>query len=396
MSSSIVDASGPYSLLRIGEAWRNRSGLITLAVAFVSFACVSGLGAMTGNLILIMLFAVLAWLVLMAGLSAAGIQFMEQAAGKPVSGVLSALTASPLIVLRSFGLSIVLGLAFLAFLVLAAAILFVCKIPGLGAMLLVVAVPLITFAGTLIFLGMYVAFSLAAPALWEGHTLGAALAQLWAVTTQRPVEAFLNLLLLGVVVAILMGVLSGLLFAGLGLTAALSMPILGTSIGDHMPSMFGSMMGHGFSGGSSGLFIGGGLGASIVFAVAGALIAAMTMLGLSLVYLRITSGLDTAAAQAALDGALAKSREIAQHAAEEAKRRAHEAQVAAQHAAEEAKRRADEAQAAAQQRMGQARSAASTVAPTPAPWPGARECPACKSFVSPTDVFCGNCGHRLQ
>jgi hypothetical protein len=383
MTSSIVDATGPYTLLRIGEAWRNRSGLITLVVAFVSSVLVSAVGTILTALgmvsvVLMGLFAFLGWLVLLSGLSAAGIQFMEQAAGKPVRGVISALTASPLIVLRSFGLSIVLGLVFLTFVLIASVVLFLCKIPGLGPLLLIIAVPVVTFVGALVFLGIYVAFSLAAPALWEGHSLGASLSQLWAVATQRPVEAFLNLMLLAVVIGILLGVLSGFLFAGFSTTALLSAWILGTGSGSGMPGLYGSLMGLGFSGNSSGLIIGGMLGGSVVMAAAGALIAAMVMLGLSLVYLRITTGIDTVAAQAAFDGALAKTREVAQH------------------AAAEARHRAQEAQAAAQQRMDQARAAANAAAPTPAPRPGAQACPSCSAFVAPTDVFCGNCGHRLR
>jgi len=135
---------------------------------------------------------------------------------------------------------------------------------------------------------------------------------------------------------------------------------------------------------------------AIVFAVTVALMAATAMMGLSLVYLKLNLGIDAGAAEAAMDAAIAKTREKAQQAADEARRRAQEAQAAAQ-------RKLDEARAAQAQRNAAAAAAPPPAAPPPAaapteaPPPAAEiNCPACGTPASADDVFCGHCGHKLK
>lgn len=376
MSALNLNPNDPYSLLRIGEAWRNRPGVTTLLITFVAVALLGALGAASGSFGMIPVLGVIAVIVWLLGLTAAGGQFMDQAGDRPVATVMHAFIGSPMVVLRMIGLGIILFFAFLAFLLVAVVLLFLCKVPTLGPVLYVVALPTLTFVGALVFLGLYVTAALAAPALWEGHSLTGALSHLWAVATQRPMQALLNLMLLFLVSGIIIFVASGFVFAGFGATTALSASILGGEISSGISSAFGSFTGGGRGyGGSSGLVTAGLVGGALVFAVTGAFFTAMFLLGLALTYLKVTAGVDVTAAQTAMDAAIAKT-----------KQKAHQA-------ADEAKRRAQEAQLVAQQRLEQARAAQALRSTAPV---ATLACPNCKATVIADEAFCGNCGHSLH
>jgi hypothetical protein len=376
MNSINMNPNAPYSLLRIGEAWRNRAGLVTLMLTFLLTVLLSGIGASTGQPMLIVVFGLLAFVVYMIGICAAGIQFMDQAAGRPVNATIGALVASPMVVLRNLGLFVVLLIGGLAYTVVEAIIMFLCKIPGLGPLLYVVTFPVLVFADALVFLGLVVAAALSFPALCEGHSLKTALSQLWAVAVQRPVEAILNLVLLFIVFAFIVGLVSVFIGVGFANTGLMSAAILGAQMSNDFGEVLGTFTNRSFGGGSSGLIVAGAVGSAVVVGIAGTLFAAMALLGLSLTYLKVSGGVDVAAAQAKMDVAIAKTKEKAQQAADEARRRANVAQLAAQ------------------QRMEQARTshAARAAISTPA----ALACPACKAVVMPEEVFCGNCGHKLR
>ena len=379
MNTISMSPNEPYSVLRIGEAWRNRPGLATLIVtALVGVFLLAVGGAMArSSATLVVLFGGLAFIAYLIGICAAGVQFMDQAARRPVSSISAAFAASPMVVLRSLGLGVVLLLCWLAFYAVEALVLFVCKIPGVGALLYAVAFPALVLINALVFVAFVVAVSLAFPALCEGHSLKTALSQLWAVVAQRPVEAILNLVVLFICFAFVVGTVSFFIGVGFMNTSMVSLTILKTQVSGDFSSLMGVFSSGGFGGsdGSSGLVIAGIFGASVVFGIACALFSAMYLLGLSLTYLKVTAGLDVNAALAAMDGAIAKTKEKAQQAAEEAKRRAHDAQ------------------AAAQGRMEQARtSQAARAAPQP---PATLSCPACKAAVLPDEMFCGSCGHKI-
>lgn len=380
MNTIRISPNEPYSVLRIGEAWRNRPGLATLIMtALVVVLLLAVGGAMARfSAALVVLFGGLATIAYLVGICAAGVQFMDQAATRPVSSISAAFAASPMVVLRSVGLGIVLLLCWLAFYAVEALVLFVCKIPGVGALLYAVAFPALVLINALVFVAFVVAVSLAFPALCEGHSLKTSLSQLWAVVAQRPVEAILNLVVLFICFAFVVGTVSFFIAVGFMNTSMVSVAILKTQVSGDFGSLMGGFSGGGFGGsdGSSGLVAAGIFGASVVFGIAGALFSAMSLLGLSLTYLKVTAGLDVTAARAAMEGAIAKTKEMGQQAAEEAKRRAHDAQVAAQ------------------ARMEQARASQALRA---APQPSATlSCSACKASVLPDELFCGSCGHRLK
>ncbi|MCM5681711.1 hypothetical protein M8A51_19465 [Schlegelella sp. S2-27] len=403
--------SGPYSLMRIGEAWRNRPGLLTLLCTFVGMAVLFGIGFATGVPVLVALFMLAGYVLMLLGTVTAGHQFMDQAQGRPITPTLPAFTASPMVVLRMLGLLLILGAALLVWFLAAAVLLYLCKIPGIGGLLLIVVLPVLTFTGALLFLGLYVAWALSAPALFEGHSLKRALSQLWAVASQRPLEAFLHLVLLFLVVGFVAMLVGGFVGMGFMASAGLSASILDGMPFGGMGSMMNGMDGYGAVGPSVSVMYGGMIGAGIVWAVVGAVFGALMLYGLCLTYLKLTSGLNVEAAEAALDTALAKTREKAQQAADEARRRAQEVQEAARQRAEQARKAEPSATTAP--------AAAAAPAPAPPSAPAAEErtvimpspaapaapvtgnaaqlaCPSCHSPISPNDVFCGSCGHKLK
>lgn len=381
MNLNELSSTDKYSLFRVGEAWRNRPGLTTMLITFAVEALLFVIGANSGRIfggqLFLALVMILSLLISFAGISAAGIQFMDQANGRAVTPVLTAILGSPMVILRSFGLALILGVAFLAYLIFVSIILFVCKVPALGALVYVVALPVLTFLGALTFLGLTVAGLVSSAALWEGHSLSAALLQGWAVATQRPMQGFLNIVWLFLVTTLTALIVSGFVFFGFGVVGGLSAAILGSDMTSSMSGLMGSMMGGGFGERGSGgaMVFAGLLGGALVFAVVQALFMSMFTLGLALTYLKVTNGLDIAAAQLAMDSVIAKTKEKAQQAAAEAKRRAQDAQVATQ-------QRLDQA------RIAQAARTDSVVNPI-------LTCPKCKAVVSTVDAFCGSCGFKL-
>lgn len=378
MTSEGLNPTDPYSLLRLGEAWRNRSGLTTLLITFVVVVLWVMLG-MGGGVGRVVLTVVIAAVCIFVGLTAAGCQFMDQAAGRAVTPVVPALLASPMVLLRSVGLVILEGIVFLAFLAIAAIILVVCKMPGLGAVLFAVALPALTFLGALVFLGLTVASLVCGAALWEGHSFKAALSQGWVVITQRPMQGFLNIVLLLIVCWLVGAIVVAFVLAGFSVVMGLTAAMLGSEIFSEVSGVTRLMMGGGYGESWSNvgaLVVAGVIGIALVIAVVMALFVAMLMLGFGLTYLKITRGLDISATESALDSAIAKSKEKAQQVATEAKQRAQEAQASAQ-------QRLDQA------RTAQAARAAAGASPTLA-------CPQCHVALTANDVFCGNCGFKLD
>jgi hypothetical protein len=374
MNVASLRANDPYSLFRMGEAWRNRRGLLTLVATFLVSALFGGLAFSTHVTPLALLLQLMALFIYFIGISAAGVQFMEQANGRPISSTLDALASSPMLVLRALGLALIFTFSFVAYFIVAGLLLLLCKIPGIGGALYAVILPALTLLGAFVYFAMFVVVLLSGVALWEGHTLKASLSRLWAVLTQRPMEAFLNLAVLFVVIGLVGGLIGMFLFFGFVLTGGMSAAILSGG-GD-----IASMMQGDFSSTAS-MLRGGMAGGAILFAIYFTFMSAMGMLGLALVYLKVTDGIDVAAAESAMEAAAAKARDKMQA------------------AAEDARRRAQEAQAAAQARM---QPAAPPVMQQPAVMPQAPAaamalaCPGCRHAIGPGDVFCGNCGFKLK
>jgi hypothetical protein len=310
---SITTTAPEHTLMQIGRAWRNRAGLTTLLATFTTVALLYSLGLASGSLTLAALMGLAAFAVYILGFAAAGIQYMDQASEREVTGTVAAFAAAPMVALRGIGLALAFALAVLAFALIAAVLLLICKIPVLGGVLLAVVFPVLTFGAALLFLSFYVVGALAAPALWNGQSLRVVLAQLWAVATQRPLEAFLQIMLLLFVGGFIAAIFAGFVMMGGMFTGGLAAGILG---GGGMGGMMAGAMGGGAGNGA--LVFGGAAGAAIVFAVCVALLTALMMYGLALTYLKLTDGIDTEAAQASMDNALAMAKQRAQQAKQSA------------------------------------------------------------------------------
>jgi hypothetical protein len=136
--------------------------------------------------------------------------------------------------------------------------------------------------------------------------------------------------------------------------------------------------------GGGGYAIAGGIGGALLWAIAATLVSQVWLLGLNLVYLRVSEGLDAKATEAALAQGLA-----------EARRKTAEMGQKAKEAAERAREQARQYNAPAA-----APAAAASISAAPPvvtqPTAMAMACPACRATITTDDLFCGACGHRLK
>jgi hypothetical protein len=137
---------------------------------------------------------------------------------------------------------------------------------------------------------------LSLPAIWQGASITRALAQTFAIVRSRLLEAVLLLIFVGFLCFAVAAIIFGVLGFGLVPTLGMSMSIVGFG-GFGMESMMAMSQG---GGGGAGHAIAGAIGGALLWAVAASLIGQVYLLGLSLVYLRVTEGLDLTASEAAL------------------------------------------------------------------------------------------------
>jgi hypothetical protein len=322
----------------------------------------------------IMLF--LCWLIYAGiagtGISATGIMLLDRARETPPRSLSDALVFGFICFLKACVIGIAIGAAALLFGLVAAILYFICKIPGVGPLLLFFTHPvLVVLAGLFAFFsGIFAALS--APALWDGDTITQAIAKSIAILKERAVTTVLYLLVMGFVTAIILGIIGAVIVPGYFSMTGLAAGIVGANVGADMSMLTNLPMALMYlSSGASGHVLSMMLAAAVLamFVVAAAL--QVQLMGINLVYLGVSEGVDMAAAESML-----------KHQFDQAKAKAEEARQRAIVAAERAK-------AAAQQ----ARSTAPAGVPAQA---GALLCPGCNAAISPTDAFCQNCGHKLK
>lgn len=388
-------------LLRAGDAWRNWRALLVLAgtaLLFVVLIGAGGAGAASGSGFVAFIAGLIAFFILLTGFSAAGVLLMDQATEMTPRGIGAAIVDGFFCTLRYIVLALAAFLVTALFAIVVAILLYLCKIPGLGAVLYAVLFPALAIISAFFFAAYYLFFLLAGPTLWSGSTLREAIARLYAIITQKPAQAIIAALMLSILVALVSGILFTAVTAGVFFVGGLSAPILG-GFGGLESMMMGNMgMGRGFQG----LAVAGAFGTGLVYALVAAAVFVVMILGSCYVYLHLTADMDFAAAEAALEERMRKTREQASRLKEEAERRAREAKEEAQRrteamrvaAAERAARKAEEDAARAAAAVDAADAPATETAPPAAA--AANTCPACQSPVHADDMFCGNCGHRLK
>lgn len=445
------------ALARAGEGltqWRPLvMGFITMVVCGLLVVASQWLASSVGGFagaIFFGLAMLLVAVVFFSGISAVGVMLMDKAQNVAVRGFSDAAFAGLLCVPKFLGLMLLSFFAALLFYLVAAIIYFICKIPVLGAVLAFVVHPvLIVVASVLIVAWMCVIMPLFAPAVWSGLGFKAALASVVGIARSRLVEV----VLMQVVLYFIMMVITGLLLMGL-LPAAISLTGMGASVMGVNLAYLGIMgLGALSSMGQMGSVAGLVMGLGVLLGVIAALLWQVAVMGQNLLYLQANASIDSTQAEAALNGvwndvrkraedakdramaaaerakqmaaekaqevaaanearkvaaaeqvqqqaALAAERDAARLKAEaeqqahmaataqmDAEQQARDAAIAAQQ--EAAVRAAEELQAQEQANAQRAAELSQQAAQSPA-------CTQCQEPVSPSDVFCGNCGKKLH
>jgi hypothetical protein len=425
------------SLLPAAAGLRNRNAISALlGCAFVGIVVAGVLLALAGGPGFLALLASLVWLLALAtGINAAGLLQMDHARGISPRSLADALLHGLMCIPKLIVLGLALLAAAIAVFIVLALLLVICKIPFLGPLLFVVVFPLSVIVAGITVTGLLLCGVLSLPAIWQGAGIARALAQTFAIVRSRLVEALLLLVVLGLICFAVGLIVFAVLMAGLMPTLGLSLSIVGFA-GISSEEMLAMAQGYALGGHAvAGLF--GGL---LLWAVAGSLVGQVYLLGLSLVYLRLTEGLDLSASEAALRAAF-----------EDAKRRTAGLGArlrpdgpapfffAAPSPAFERSSSAplppitsgdDDVTTTPAATQGEPQAHAGTdidlpldltpaaatppaygappawqppraAAPLPgalppAPLPAITTCPQCLSSVTPDDAFCGVCGYRLK
>jgi hypothetical protein len=332
-----------------------------------------GVGALLGGLV--------SMVVIWTGVNAAGVLLMDQAKGVPPRGIVDALVYGLMCIPKVFALGLVFFAVALAVFIVIALIYVVCKIPVLGPLLYTVAFPLsVVVAGVTIF-GLFVCMFLALPAIWEGAGIMSAVAQSLAIARQRIVETLLMMAFVWLLSFIVGMIVFGVLGMGMIPSVSMSAWILGAG-GGGLGGLMGAMQGYGGGGGHA---IAGSIGSGVLFAIAATLVSQVYLLGQNIVYLRVSEGLDASATRQAL-----------QQKIDEARKRAADMGQKAREAAERAREQGRQSAAPPVAPAGPLDSTLPSAHMAAPPAPAALACPACHATVTPEDVFCQSCGHRLK
>ena len=315
------------------------------------------------------------WLIYAAiagtGISATGIMLLDRARETPPRSLADALVFGFICFVKACVVGIAIGAAGLLVALAAAIIYLICKIPGIGPLLLFFSHPILVVAAGLFafFAGIFSA--LAAPALWDGDTITQAIAKSIAILKERAVTAVLYLLVMAFVTAIILGIIGAVILPGYFSMTGLAAGIVGANMGGDLSMLTNLPMALMYLSGRQSGHITAMMLATVVLAMLAVSTALQVQLmGINLVYLGVSQGVDTVAAERMLKQQFDQARAKA----DEAKQRA----VLA----------AERAKAAAQQ-------ARASIPVSPAP-SGALLCPSCNAAITPTDVFCQNCGHKLK
>lgn len=386
-ASSVTSMPRTSTILGALEGVKNvRAGILTALVLIttaVVFALFSYLAAQGAGVALAAVGGLLAFLIVVYGVSAVGFMLMNDAKGAGSLTMVEALMISLTSTHRWIGVMVLALLIFVLFAVALAVVLFVCKIPFVGPVLYTGVLPLATITTAAFLAAMYlVVMPLAFPAVWMGDTAMQVVSKLWAIVRQRLVQVVVLILLLGLLVFVAGGIISFLMFGGLAIVGALSAAIL--PIGGGMGGLMSGLVA-GAGGAGGGYIVAGGIGGAIVFAIVMIVPILILFRGYCLIYLEVIQGIDFSAAENQLKSGM----ENIQRKARETQERVRE------------KTRASPATPAAPASGTQRDSpsvppAAAAGASAPTQMPFAAECPQCGAAVATEDMFCGGCGVKLR
>lgn len=324
------------------------------------------------------------------GINAQGLLLMDQAQGLQPRRMVDAIVYGLFCIPKEIAIFIGLVLAIIVAVVLVVVVLYLTMIPGVGPLLFTIVFPLsVIFLGATLF-GAWMSVSLMFPALWSGARLAQAFAQLMAIIKSRLVEGLTLLGIAWLLSFVLVGSIVGLvLLSGFFTTTLLSVGIVGAGGGD-ISSMIGGFggFGGGFPGGSrmrgggvEGYAIAGLIGTALLWVTAIVAVVQVFHMGTSIIYLKLTEGLDVSAAEAAL---ASRAKDAWKGAAALGDR--------AKQAAERAKEQAEAAARVASANMAARRQAEQAAMPQASTAMSQRKCEKCGQPMLVTDKFCGHCG----
>jgi hypothetical protein len=395
-----LSASAFSSMFGAIDGLRNRRALAAMLGCMVAGVLVAGLFVVLApqlGYFMAFLGGVCMFIAGATGINAAGVLLMDQARGLPLrplsEAVAHGVTCIPKFVLLALSFFAVA----LALFVALGIVYLICKIPFLGPLLFVVVFPLSVIAFGVTLCGLFVCMFLSLPAVWEGAGIGRAISQTLAIARSRLVESLLLFAVVAVLSAAVGFIVFGVLFTGLMPSVALMGSILG---GDGLGSMFGFMQHRNDFGGDAGagVAVGGasyvvaaGIGAALLWALAGSLLSLVYLLGLNLVYLRVTEGLDVEGTEAALKARFGRLRRQAPGASATSPAPSSATPAASAASASTVPFARAPSPVTVADVKPRARPPEST-APSVAK---AITCPQCLSSVAKGDAYCGTCGHRL-
>jgi hypothetical protein len=389
------------SVLQAVSGLRNQRALVATAgcmfAGVLAFGLFSVLAARMG-VVMGLIGALCLFVASATGVNAAGVLLMDQARGVPSRSVGDAI-ADGLACIPKF---ILLGLALIA----AALVVFVgialayalCKIPLIGPVLFVAVFPLSVVIAGLTLCGLFLCLFLALPAIWEGASITRAIAQALSIARTRLVESILLMALVGALSLAVGFIVFGVLVVGLMPTLTLSTAILDAQT---FGGLLGMMRDRGESGDAlgSGYALAAGVGAGLLWALAGSLLSLVNLMGLNLVYLRMIDGLDSGATEAALKARLDEARRQATDLGRQAKEATERGRVSSGTAGLGAPSAGSVHAPPAYSPPAPGPRSSPREAPSDSTMPAmvrARACPQCLGPVGRDDVYCGACGHRLK
>lgn len=215
-------------LLRCYEGLRNWRALVMLVAGFVIAVLLMALNATismhlayrspTAAMLLGGLVAIVAILVLLAGINGAGLMLIDQADGSPPRGFAAAFFGGLGVTLQSIVCLIILGVGLLLVVLVLWALSYLGKIPGIGALFaFLLAGPtmlVLAFCYALLAFGVSLMFV----ALWRGNGMIGSIGRAIDIVLKRPLDVLLHFIVLAFLIVPIEIFVGMMLFGGSALT----------------------------------------------------------------------------------------------------------------------------------------------------------------------------------
>lgn len=354
-------------LLRALDGMRNIRAILTVIVGFILAFIVAAAGMATNSMFGILLFGLIAWLIAGFGSNAAGIVLIHQALEQEPPTISEALFGGVTSFLKLLAIFLILALVAVAYTIVVAILLFICKIPALGPLLFAILLPVLIVVSGAAYIGLLFGAGLMAPAVWKGASIQQALVEFFSILRHRLLETIVRFFLLVLLMLLVFGVVMLILGVGMGYTVGLSAGILGSEVSGGFGSLMGMMDGLGRIGSGNGYAYAAVFGLGILYALVLGVGFCVATMGNITIYLAVSSELDTDAMQARLQAGIAQAKQKAT----------------------DMEQRLKTPPPAAAPAAPVVPTAVATVVATPS-------CPSCHAAIAGDDLFCGSCGHRLR